>query len=64
MSDTSNPGPSNATRRPGASRPKVPPLARYKGTSAWRKDRRRVRAYARFLAEANREKQGPATPST
>ena len=32
-------------------RPKVPPFARYKGTSAWRKDRRRVRAYARFKAE-------------
>ncbi len=34
-----------------AARPKVAPFARYKGTSAWRKDRRRVRAYARYLAE-------------
>ena len=34
-----------------AARPKVAAFARYKGTSAWRKDRRRVRAYARFMAE-------------
>ena len=33
-------------------RQKVPPFARYKGTSAWRKDRRRAREYARFLAAA------------
>ncbi len=37
------------TERPVA-RPKVPPFARYKGTSAWTKDRRRVRAYKLFLA--------------
>jgi hypothetical protein len=30
----------------------VPPFARYKGTSAWHKYRRRVRAYARFLGRA------------
>ncbi len=29
---------------------KVPPFARYKGTSAWRKYTVRVRAYARFRA--------------
>lgn len=33
---------------------KVPPFARYKGTSAWRKDRKRAREYARFLAAAKR----------
>lgn len=37
-------------------RQKVPPFARYEGTSAWRKDRRRVRAYARFRA-AEKAKQ-------
>ncbi len=34
----------------GRARPKVPAFARYEGTSAWRKDRRRVRAYALHLA--------------
>ena len=29
---------------------KVPPFARYEGTSAWRKYRNRVRDYARFQA--------------
>lgn len=29
---------------------KVPPFARYRGTSAWRKYRRRVHDYARFRA--------------
>lgn len=29
---------------------KVPPFARYKGTSAWRRYTRRVREYARFRA--------------
>ena len=43
--------PEAVSRRP-AHRQKVPPFARYKGTSAWRKDRRRARAYARFLASA------------
>ena len=61
MSDTSKPGHSETTR-PGASRPKVAPFARYKGTSAWRKDRRRVRAYAWFLARAGHDKQG--TPAS
>ncbi len=35
-----------------APRQKVPPFARYVGTSAWRKDRRRAREYARFRAAA------------
>lgn len=49
MSDTAIPVPPKAARF-GKKRPKVPPFARYKGTSAWRKDRRRVREYARFRA--------------
>ena len=53
MSDTSDADrPEAAGRRRGASRQKVPPFARYEGTSAWRKDRRRVREYARFRAAA------------
>ncbi len=40
-----------------AARQKVPPFARYQGTSAWRKYNRRVREYARFRAAA-----GPAAP--
>lgn len=47
MSDTETPAQPAARSR---ARPKVAPFARYKGTSAWRKDRRRVRAYALFLA--------------
>ena len=55
MSDTS----SDASRRFGAPRPKVPAFARYRGTSAWRKDRKRVRAYALFRAAQHRAGQGP-----
>ena len=62
MSDTSTPGPSKAASRFGAPRQKVPPFARYKGTSAWRKDRRRVRAYAWFLAAAKSKSQDSKTP--
>jgi hypothetical protein len=40
----------NALSRNG--RPKVPPFARYKGTSAWHKYPVRVREYARFRAAA------------
>jgi hypothetical protein len=50
MSDTST-----STTPAKASRPvrqKVPPFARFKGTSAWRKDRRRAREYARYIAAA------------
>ena len=47
MSDVSTPA---AATKSGPARQKVPPFARYKGTSAWRKDRRRAREYARFQA--------------
>ncbi len=47
MSDTATPAAAPKSR---PARQKVPPFARYKGTSAWRKDRRRVREYAQFLA--------------
>ena len=50
------------TPRYGAPRQKVPPFARYKGTSAYKKDRRRARAYARFRAAA--ASQTPASPPT
>lgn len=46
----------------GRSRPKVPAFARYEGTSAWRKDRRRVRAYALHLAAADRKRGDRAAP--
>ncbi len=62
MSDTSTPAPAKAARRFGAPRQKVAPFARYEGTSAWRKNRRRVREYARFRAAADRAGQNPATP--
>jgi len=54
MSDTSE----TVRRRPVA-RPKVPPFARYKGTSAWRKDRKRVRAYALFQAASKQANETP-----
>ncbi len=62
MNDTSNPELPEAASRRRASRQKVPPFARYRGTSAWRKDRRRVREYARFRAAASQIDQGPETP--
>ena len=62
MSDTPTPGPTEAKRRYGAPRQKVPPFARYKGTSAWHKDRRRMRAYALFRAAAKQASQAPGTP--
>ncbi|WP_158741880.1 hypothetical protein [Acidisphaera sp. L21] len=49
MNDTST-VPATKPSRPA--KQKVPPFARYKGTSAWRKDRRRAREYARYLAVA------------
>ncbi len=58
MSETKTPAP---PRRPGA-RQKVPAFARYEGTSAWHKDRRRVRAYARFKA-AQKQAQPAEAPS-
>ena len=63
MSDTPTTSQPKAARRFGVPRQKVPPFARYEGTSAWRKDRRRVRAYAWFLAAAKRKSQHPETPS-
>ncbi len=39
-----------AKRDYGKKRPKVPAFARYQGTSAWRSDKRKVRAYALHLA--------------
>ena len=42
--------PAKPARPARATRQKVPPFARFKGTSAWRKDRRRAREYARFRA--------------
>ncbi len=44
------------------SRQKVPPFARYEGTSAWHKDHKRVRAYARFRAAAKQASETPGTP--
>jgi hypothetical protein len=61
MSDAPNPGLPEDARR--TSRQKVAAFARYKGTSAWRKDHRRAREYARFLAAANQIKQGAKTPT-
>jgi hypothetical protein len=63
MSDTTNPGLAKATRRFGAGRPEVAPFARFEGTSVWRKDRRRVRAYARFRAAAKQASQDTKTLS-
>jgi hypothetical protein len=63
MSDTSTPGRPEPTRRFGAPGQKVPPFARYKGTSAWRKYRRRAREYARFRAAEKQSAQNPATPN-
>lgn len=57
MSKTAESPPPQAKPDRGPSRPKVPPFARYKNTSVWRKDRKRVRAYARFLAETKQDKQ-------
>ncbi len=62
MNDTPTPEiPQAATRRP-ASKQKVPPFARFKGTSAWRKDRNRAREYAQYLASADAASSTPATP--
>jgi hypothetical protein len=63
MSDTPTPGQAEAPRRYGVPRQKVPPFARYKGTSAWRKNRLRVRAYAWFLAAEKLKNQQSGTPN-
>ena len=57
MSDTAEPVLSKAARYPEAKRQKVPPFARYEGTSAWRKDRKRVREYARFRTSLGQARQ-------
>ncbi len=62
MSGTSTPVLSETARRFGAPRQKVPPFARYKGTSAWKKNLRGAREYARFRAAAKRASQNPAAP--
>ena len=61
MSDTTRPTLSKAERY-GARRPKVPPFARYEGTSAWRKYPVRVRAYAKYRAALRRAEQSAGTP--
>ncbi len=61
MSDTT-PTSSAPSDRPLA-RQKVPPFARYQGTSAWRKDRRRAREYAKFRAALKAAEQAAATPN-
>lgn len=49
MSDTTTaPVAGPAKRSYGTKHPKVPPFARFEGTSAWRKYKRRARAYAQF----------------
>ena len=56
MNDTTSPGASAPVKSYAAARQKVPPFARYKGTSAWRKNRRRARVYAAFLANMSERK--------
>ena len=63
MSDTSTPALPEPERRFAVARPKVPPFARFKGTSAWRKDRRRAREYARFRAAERQAKENVAASS-
>jgi hypothetical protein len=43
---------------------KVPAFARYKGTSAWRKYRHRVRAYALFQAKAQQVNAAPSSTNS
>lgn len=54
MSDTPTPGLPGPAHRYGVPRQKVPPFARFKGTSAWRKYRRRAHEYALFQAAQKR----------
>lgn len=49
MSDATPP--IETENRFGLKRPKVPPFARYKGTSAWRKYKVRVKEYAAYRAK-------------
>lgn len=50
--DTATPTPAEALKRFASPRQKVPPFARYKGTSAWRSNKRRVREHAAYQAAA------------
>jgi hypothetical protein len=54
MTDTPTPPSPETAKIRSAARPKVPPFARYRGTSVWRKDRKRARAYALYLAAAKK----------
>jgi hypothetical protein len=45
--------------RKRAPRQKVPAFARYEGTSAWKKDRKKVRAYAIFKEAAQKADAKP-----
>ncbi len=58
MTDTTSPSAPKAGKSYAAARPKVPAFARYKGTSAWRKNPRRIRAYAAFLAASGDKSKG------
>ncbi len=62
MDDAPTPGSTDTARRFGAPRQKVPPFARFGGTSAWKKYPRRAREYALFRAAEHRLKQDPGTP--
>jgi hypothetical protein len=62
MNETTKPGLPEATPRYGKPRPKVPAFARFVGTSAWRKDRRRAREYARFRAASQQASHNSAAP--
>ncbi len=61
MTDKTPTGTKKPDHAYAARRPKTPAFARYEGTSAWRKDRRKVRAYAMFKAV---EKAGHAGKGT
>ena len=63
MSDTAEPVVSKTARYPDAKRQTVPPFARYEGTSAWRKDRKRVREYNRFRATTAQAAPATGRPS-
>lgn len=63
MSTTSSPGRPEGARRFAAPGQKVPPFARFKGTSAWKKDRRRAREYARYRAVLSAASQAIGTPN-
>ena len=62
MSDT--PDLPKTKQQYASSRPKVEPFARFEGTSAWHKYRRRARAYARFRAAARQAAQSKTASNT